>query len=230
MRRTNWKTVSTLVTTMVVLAGCQEQVTSPASQQVGTAPVAASFAPEGRPSLSLTVSSASNTSADFTVGPNGGVFFVGNNAVYFPAHSICDPATSGYGMGTWDNACTPASTGIAIHAVVRTLNGRSWVDFSPALRFVPSADASKWVWMIMYAPGAASASDLTKYNIFYAPTIGGTLVDETLTDPTLRTYVDRSGLSMRRIKHFSGYTSSAITCDPDHEVCDGSGDTSGTVQ
>lgn len=225
MRRTNWKTVSTLVT-MVVLAGCQEQVTSPVAQKVANAPVAASFAPEGRPSLSLTVSSTSNTSADFTVGPNGGVFFVGNNAVFFPARSICDPATSGYGVGTWDNPCTPATSGIAIHAEVRTLNGRSWVDFSPALRFVPSNDASKWVWMIMYAPGAANAADLTKYNIFYAPTIGGALVDETVADPTLRTYVDRSGLSMRRIKHFSGYTSSAITCDPDHEVCDG-GDNGG---
>lgn len=219
MRRTNWKTVSTLVT-MVVLAGCQEQVTSPAVQKVASGPVSASFAPEGRPSLSLTVSSTSSTSADFTVGPNGGVFFIGNNAVYFPANSICDPATSGYGTGTWDNACAPASAPIAIHADVRTLNGRSWVDFSPALRFVPSNDASKWVWMIMYAPGVSTASDLTKYNIYYAPTIGGTLVDETLTDPTLRTYVDRSGLSMRRIKHFSGYTSSAITCDPSVDVCD----------
>lgn len=220
MRRTNWKTVSTLVT-MVVLAGCQE-VTSPASQQqaLGSAPVRATFAPEGRPSLSLTVTSTTNTTADFTVGPSGGVFFIGNNAVYFPANSICDPATSGYGMGTWDNACTPATAPIAIHAVVQTLNGRSWVDFSPALRFVPSNDASKWVWMIMYAPGSATATDLNQYNIYYAPTIGGALIDETLTDPTLRTYVGTSGLSMRRIKHFSGYTSSAINCDPTVQVCD----------
>jgi uncharacterized Rossmann fold enzyme len=35
-------------------------------------------------------------------------------------------------------------------------------------------------------------------------------VDETPLDPTLRTYVDTwQGMTMRRIKHFSGYTSSS---------------------
>ena len=33
------------------------------------------------------------------------------------------------------------------------------------------------------------------------------MVDDAATDPTLRTYVDtRTGISVRRIKHFSGYT------------------------
>jgi hypothetical protein len=47
---------------------------------------------------------------------------------------------------------------------------------------------------------------LSRFNILYAPTVGATTVDETVSDATLRTYVDTSmGISLRRIKHFSAY-------------------------
>jgi len=201
MRRNNWKTISTLVT-MIVVAGCQDNAVSPTQSAV--APATMSLAPQ-HPNLSVTSSaSLNNSSVDFTVTPNGGAFVIGNNAVFFPANSICDPATSSYGIGTWDAPCQPLRTSIRIHAVTRVKNGAAWVDFSPSLRFVPSDDPSRWVWIYMSTLGNGS---LSKANIFYAPTLGGPVYDETKTDPTLRTYVG-FGMAIRRIEHFSGYVAS----------------------
>ena len=214
MRRTNWKTVSTLVT-MALLVGCQEQsVTAPSTASVGPAPMM--LAPEGRPNLSLSGGSSENTSADFTVGPRGGVFFAGNHAVVIPARGVCNPATSSYGPATWDAPCEALTSNLKVHAEVRTLDGRTWVDFTPALRFVPSSNAKDWAWIVMFTPTATSARDLAPFNILYAESIGGLTTDDAAQDPSLRTYVDtRTGISVRRIKHFSGYTSSGgRACDP----------------
>ena len=218
MRRMNWKTVSTLVT-MVVIAGCQENVVSPELQST-SAPTKMSLAPQSRPQLQLNSTSAANASGDFTVGPNGGAFFIGRNAVYFPAHSICNPATSSYGVGHWDDSCAPLTTSIRIHAVTKVINGRNAVDFSPALRFVPSNDPSRWVWLYKTLPGAGLSNNLAPFNILYTPVLGGAAYDEAATDPSLRTYVV-IGLGVRRVKHFSGNTSSDVWCDGDivNDVC-----------
>jgi hypothetical protein len=214
MRRTNWKTVSTLVT-MVVIVGCQDRpVTAPATASNGVA--SAMLAPEGRPRLSLGdfSSLAANSDADFVVPPNGGTFFVGGNAVVFPAGSICDPATSSYGPGTWDQPCAPATSNVKIHAKVRTAKAGTWVDFSPALRFTPSSNPSKWVWLFMYNPAASASADVAPFTIKYAANIGDLGVDEGASDGSVRTYFD-GALLLRRIKHFSGYTSSGgRSCDP----------------
>jgi hypothetical protein len=207
MRRTNWKTVSTLIS-MVVVAGCQENVVSP-STSLAVAPTTMSRAPQQRPSFDLANAAATaNASADFTVGPNGGTFMVGNNAVYFPAHSICDPATSSYGIGSWDDSCSVLNGSIQIHAEAQVVNGVPTVDFTPALRFAPSSNPSRWVWLYMSIPGATPNADLSQYNILYVPTPGGPAYDETVSDPTLRTYVG-VGVGLRRIKHFSGYALSS---------------------
>jgi hypothetical protein len=213
MRQRNYWVVVANVAVLAALAGCSDNTfVAPTAQQAAvssSAPVTMMAAPEGRPSLSLSGTAPTNTTADFTVGPQGGVFLVGNHAVVFPRMSICDPATSTY--GDWDAACKTIGKPIQIHAVVRNENGRTWVDFSPELRFVPSADPSRWVWMYMYTPDARGAQgDLSRFNILYAQSIGGVTVDDAASDPTLRTYVDtRTGISVRRIKHFSGYTASA---------------------
>lgn len=220
MRCINWKTVSTLVTMSMVSAACSESVVAPGSASLST-PVSMALAPQGRPSLTLAGGAALNTAADFTVSAKGGVFFVGNNAVVFPAKSICDPATSSYGAGTWDSACEPLKGLITVHAVARAVDGRTQVDFTPDLRFVPSNKTSDWVWLYMYTPTAAGAVNLAQFNIMYAPTLDGALVDESLADASLRTYVDsRSGVSVRRVKHFSGYTvSTGAKCDPTVTTC-----------
>ncbi len=106
-----------------------------------------------------------------------------------------------------------------------TVNGVKAIDFSPELRFVPSAQPTRWVWIFMYTPEARGAKDLTPFNILFAATPGASPVNDALTDATLRTYVDsRLGISSRRIKHFSGYVvASGFTCDANSEDCGGSG-------
>jgi len=219
MRRTNWKTVSTLVT-MALLAGCQDNTVS-APQQTSVAPTLMMMAPNEAPRLALTGIASNNLTAEFTVTSKGGVFMVGNHAVVIPAHGICNPTTSSYGPGTWDSPCRALTRDLKIHAEVRVEGGRTWVDFTPALRFVPSDNPANWAWIYLYTPKATGAHDVSSFNILYASSIGGTTLDESLQDPTLRTYVDtRSGLSVRRIKHFSGYTSSGRACEAGPDCID----------
>lgn len=214
MRRTNWKTVSTLVTVLVI-GGCRDAVISSPPASSAT-PVSMMLAPEGAPSLSLNGTSPSNTSADFTVTAKGGVFIIGNHAVIFPNNAICDPATSSYGPGTWDEACKVTHDGVKIHAEVRTSTAGTWIDFSPALRFAPAKSAKDYVWIMMYNPNVVGAKDLSKFGILYAPALGAPAVDDSPNDPTSRTYVDTfAGVTTRRIKHFSGWwNSSGRSCDP----------------
>jgi hypothetical protein len=203
---------------MIVIAGCQDNLVS-APQASSSAPAQMMMAPEGAPRLSLLGTALGNGDVDFTVTAAGGVFLIGNHAVVFPARSICDPAKSSYGPATWDSPCEPLSAPLKIHATIRTAKLGTWVDFSPSLRFVPSNDSKKWVWMYMSTPSVIGARDLSKSAILFAPAIGAAGIDESPSDPTLRTYVDTwGGMSTRRIKHFTGYmTSSGRACDPQAE-------------
>lgn len=218
MRRLNWKTVSTLVT-MFVVAGCQDNTVS-APQGTSAAPTLMMMAPAGSPQLSLSGKSKSDDDVDFTVSEKGGVVFLGNNAVVFPAHSICDPAKSTYGPNTWDDACTALKGSVKIHATIRSAKLGTWIDFKPSLRFVPSTDSRNWVYIYMYSPHVLGAKDLSKYSILFAPAIGARGIDDAARDASLRTYVDTwGGITMRHIKHFTGYmTSSGRECDPATEA------------
>lgn len=225
MRRTGWFIAGPLLV-LSALAGCRDGVVSPAERPIEAPPAAApapmSLAPQSRPALDLAGGLSDSASVDFTVGPNGGVFFTGNHAVVFPAQAVCDPATSSYGPGTWDSPCTPLQTSIRVHAEVRRINGKTAVDFTPSLRFVPSSNPARWVWLLMYTPSAVgTTTDLSGYNILWESALGAPPVDETVSDPTLRTYVDTwQGISLRRIKHFSGYISpQGRNCDPSTEEC-----------
>ncbi|MEO8623050.1 MAG: hypothetical protein ABI625_18390 [bacterium] len=218
MRPPNWKTVSTLVT-MVVVAGCQDNVVS-APQSMSAAPAAMVMAPPGSPQLLLAGMAKINDDVDFTVTEKGGTFLIGRHAVVFPAHSICDPATSSYGPGTWDSPCARLKGSVTIHASIRTAKLGTWIDFTPSLRFVPSKESHDWVYLYMYNSSVLGAADFSSYSILYVPTLGARGIDEAQTDASLRTYVDtRTGVSMRRVKHFSGFqTSSGRSCDPATET------------
>jgi hypothetical protein len=221
MRRTSWITVGPLLS-LALLAGCRESTVSPIDTPAIAAPAPMSLAPEGRPSLQLEGGLPDSTAVDFVVGPWGGIFYTGNHAVVFPAQSICDPTTSGYGPELWDAPCETLQTPLRIHAEVRRKDGKTWIDFTPSLRFAPATSSSRWVWMVMYTPEARGATgDLSRFNVLWADRIGGATVDETPLDASMRTYVDTwSGISMRRIKHFSGYVAgSGRTCDPG-ETCE----------
>ncbi len=220
MRRNYWVVVASALVLGVLLSACSETVVGPKAATNAT-PIAATFAPEGSPSLSLSGDRAANGVTQFTVSPSGGVFFVGNHAVVFPANSICDPSISSYGPSHWDDACTTIAQPITITARLSQRNGVSAVDFSPELRFAPASEASRGVWIFMYSPQARRASDLSRFNIMFAPSLGADPVNDAADDPSLRTFVNRAaGVSYRRIKHFTGYVIAAgNSCDPSGETC-----------
>ena len=144
--------------------------------------------------------------ADIIVEPSGGVFTLGRHSIWFPANSICDPATSSYGLTEWDQPCTPISEPIRIHAKLREQDGRSWVDFSPELRFVPSNDERRWVYLFMSTRESKRRRGNNVPTILWSPAIGVPGIDESLTDRTLETrWSKQYGGVYRRIKHFSGY-------------------------
>jgi hypothetical protein len=221
MRRNYWVVVASALV-IGVLTGCSDNTVVAPAAAPSAAPVATILAPSGRPQLSLSGHNATNGVTQFTVKPSGGVFFVGNHAVVFPARSICDPASSSYGEGQWDAPCTPLKRPLTITARLSTANGVRAVDFSPSLRFVPSANPARWVWIFMYTPEARGADNLSSFNILFSPSLGATPVNDVAEDVTLRTYVDtQSGMSYRRIKHFSGYLVTAGFADQSPD--DGSG-------
>lgn len=185
------------------------------------APTAVPATP-AQPSSAVIITGASTTDdsvfVEFEVTPSGGVFTLGRNSVWFPANSICDPATSSYGVGEWDAPCTPATTPVRIRARMGTGGrggDRSWVHFEPELRFVPASAPSRWVILYMWTPDAKKARPRNevraaaieeKYKIWWVPGWGQAPVDESLDDPTLRTVVLwGSGFVYRRVKHFSGF-------------------------
>jgi hypothetical protein len=190
---------SRLIALALIAAACSEPALAPER----------SSKPKGAPSLDVIMNSVSvdSMSADFTVTPSGGLFVLGPHAVSFPANSICDPATSSYGPDEWDQPCTPASEPIDIHAEVRKRDGVEYVDFTPALRFVPTTDETHYVWIMMKSDEARGTSEYWRFPILYRPSDDAGLVDEAAVDATLRTYLYvPSGIAFRRIKHFSGYT------------------------
>ena len=209
MRRNRWNIAGPLLL-LAALVSCREGVVSPAAGPIeapqAAAPAPMSLAPQGRPHLDLVGGLPDSASVDFVISPNGGIVDLGNHAVVFPANSVCDPATSSYGPGTWDAPCSPLQAPIKVHAEVRRTNGQTAVDFTPSLRFVPSSDPARWVWLVLYTPSAVGKSDLSGFNILWESAPGAPAIDETPLDSSLRTYIDTwQGLSLRRIKHFSGY-------------------------
>jgi hypothetical protein len=147
-----------------------------------------------------------STTTVLTIDPNvSQTYAFGSNWIYFPAHSICDPATSGYGIDLWEAPCTPVSAPVTVTVSWSNRGGYAFAHFSPELRFVPerSNDYRKWVWLYLHSQ--KKLQDLAAYTILYNSDSNG-WIDESLTDPTLSAYLDSQHNAVyRRVKHFSGY-------------------------
>jgi hypothetical protein len=158
-----------------------------------------------RPEIIMNLVADDSMSADFTVTPEGGTFILGQHAVIFPANAICDPATSSYGIGTWDETCTPVDTAITFHAEIRTDSASSRIALTPSVRFVPTDDPNQYAWIMLHNNSAENTADPSAYPIMWISD-DGTAIDESLTDPSLATYLYiPGGIAFRRIKHFSAY-------------------------
>ena len=167
-------------------------------------------APDADPVLSGGVTTALSTTDTvkftITIDPRHATYFnLGEgNSLTFPAGSVCDPQSSTYGVTEWDKPCAAAKETVAEH--VRAwldAQGHPRVDFSPNIRFVPSALPTKWV-EITFGDFAASLDPW--YNILYCPSDTVACYDESKADPSLATTRNPvTGQVTRRIKHFSGY-------------------------
>jgi hypothetical protein len=138
------------------------------------------------------------------------VFSLGPNRLEMPANSVCALGTSGYGRASWDRPCTPETNYVTLVVTVKGASSSNpQVDFSPAMRFNPD----KRVSLYFYVP-QVKAEDAKNWTILYCPSafIGSgsgssnSCVDESLTDPSLRSYIDyNANVLFRRLKHFSVY-------------------------
>jgi len=129
------------------------------------------------------------------------LYDIGNQSkILFPlgATSICDPASSGYGVGLWDSPCTPLSRSITVTAKswLNPVTGAVNTDFSPELRFLPGQPIGVTLFLHDNSP---SLSDRIDY------CTDGTCVNDASVDGVLVTNRDGSGFVYRVIKHFSGY-------------------------
>ena len=203
MLRSNFSRLN-LMGVVLILAACT------ATDQAVAPKQSRSAMPVGAPSLDVIMNStaADSLSADFTVTPTGGMFVLGKHAVYFPDHAICDPSTSSYGPGHWDEPCTPLDEPIQFHAEIRgdSANG-AWIDFSPSVRFVPTDDPAQSVWIMMRTTVQTDETNYQGLTLLWTPNHAETAgVNEALEDPSLKTYVDvQRSIVFRRIKHFTGY-------------------------
>ena len=180
----------------MTLSGCNENATAPAPEIAAVAPAI--------PASLITVQyvAEDSLSATFTVDSGGGTFELGPHAIHFPQNAICEPLTSTYGLGEWDQPCTPTERTLTIHATIVHANGREWIDFAPALRFVP--DRPVWLWMKVDPSYDADAAP--PLNMLWMPAPGLPAIDESVEDPSLATqHSSEHAVVYRRIKHFSGY-------------------------
>ena len=160
----------------------------------------------------------------FEISPNGGVVTLGDRfTLTIPANAVCDPSSSSYGLGHWDESCTVIDRTIKVTAKIWENETRVIVDFSPSLRFEPSAVVTMSTSLL--APVLAGRYDLaatpgalSQYELLYSPDLGKTQIREPkeLGDPSLVTHINlTTGVIWRRIKHFSGYvTAQGEPCDP----------------
>jgi hypothetical protein len=177
-----------LVMAGVLLAACAGEATAPAAMRAGGAPAARAL---------VDVSDGVYT---FTIDPTQAQSLtLGASHLEVPANAVCDLATSSYGIGTWNDDCTTAQEPLTITATVTdAATDHPRVDFKPALRFHP--DQVVRLYLAVTDQATLDNSKVVKY------CNESGCMDESLTDPSLISYVDTdSKVVFRRIKHFSGY-------------------------
>ena len=198
---------SPLLAVLAVATACSDAPMAPrASQERPAFDVQALQPMDSRGGVGGGLSQGDSNVAVLTIDPNTSrTYAFGQNWIHFPAHSICDPATSGYGIGLWDTPCTAATQPVQVTVKWTGRGGYAFAVFSPELRFVPADARNGSRWVILSLHSQRKLHDLDAYSILYDAG-GNDWIDESLTDPTLRARLDPLHNSVyRRVKHFSGY-------------------------
>lgn len=174
---------------------CGESPVAPAAARTGglVPPSSSSMAP------SFSLSGTGNQSS-ITIDPTVTAFYpVGPHSVYIPAGSLCAQGTS-YGVGEWDKECVSATEKLTMTVSWGERDGRGTVEFHTDVRFKPTSDARKAVYLYMREQQLA----MGKYSVLWRDG-NGVWVDEGATDRSLRAFRVNGEWIGRRLKHFSGY-------------------------
>jgi hypothetical protein len=169
----------------VLLAGCQDAAVAPTSE---SAPVHLALAGQ-----------VGSTTIVYDPAVAQVYSIPGGHKISFGVAAVCDPALSTYGVTEWDKPCAPLSAPISITATAwNDANGHPYVEFQPALRFVPGSE------VILFLKDK-DAADNPASTIEWCDA-SGQCVDESVSQPSVITKRDtRNGVVYRLIKHFSGY-------------------------
>ena len=190
----------TLIAGAVLLGACSGDLTGPAAAPTRSIEANSMFVPSASAKALYGMVDGTYT---YTFDPSKDQSIaLGANRLDVPANSVCNLLTSGYGMATWNRACAPETKTVTLTVVVKHASSNNpSMDFFPAMRFNPT----KNVQLFMYAP-KVNKKDAKDWRMFYCPD-KGKCIDESLTDDSLETSIDRSAsVLFRRVKHFSGYT------------------------
>jgi hypothetical protein len=135
-----------------------------------------------------------------TIDPNVTAFYpVGPHWVYIPAGALCAQGTS-YGVGEWDKDCVSATQSLTMDVTWGERNGRGIVEFHTDVRFKPTTQPLKAVYLFMQE----SSLSFSKYGVLWRDA-SGNWVDEAIADRSLRAFRVNGVWVGRRVKHFSGY-------------------------
>ena len=207
----------------VTVLGCSDSALSP------NRAADRSLAPHGVPTLDVdpALSFSGLKTTTITLTSAGGTYSIGNGLfeVKIPSNSVCDPALSTYGDGTWDSPCTLLASGHSLSVTVTygfTSANIPVFDVSPGVRFTPNAVVT--LGTMVYASAIVANLDyftanpqaLHYFGMYYTTDLGATAHTDAGKDNSLITHVNLSnGYVWRRVKHFSGYNVlSGLPCDP----------------
>ena len=190
--------VGVLTAIAALAAACGETPSAPATQRAGLLPpydAAASMGPNFLLGLD-----GSDIQTTITVDPNQTAFYaIGAHWVYIPRGAVCRMDSS-YGIGEWDKDCVSETSLVTIPVTVGERNGHALITFGKDMRFKPTTDPYKGVYLWMREPSL----DVTRYAVLWEGT-PGQWINEADTDRTLRAFRVNGLWVGRRVKHFSGY-------------------------
>jgi hypothetical protein len=196
MARYRVSTLTALVLSTVLLAGCAGDSIAPSkvqTSQVRTSP----FVPTAAQKALVGVADGVY---EFQIDPTKNeTLALGASRLEIPADAVCDIDASTYGPEHWDSSCARQQQKFTITAVVRNAaTDHPSVDFEPALRFNPDKNVNLYLYVTDQATLDASRV------VEYCNAEG--CVDESIADPSVASSVDlENRVVFRRVKHFSGY-------------------------
>ena len=194
-------TIGLLVASGMLIGACAGEVTAP---RAASNEATSMFVPSDAAKALIGVADGTYK---VTFDPNSDhTLFLGPNGLRIPSHAVCSLSGSGYGVAYWNKPCTPETNPINLVVTIKgAQSAHPSIDFAPAMRFNPELKGDNMVRLFMYAPHV-SKDEAKNWVMLYCPDRGA-CVDESLTDKSLVTSIDRThNILFRDVKHFSGYT------------------------